>query len=96
MTKRGIIVFLAGVNFVLLVMLLAATYRPPAAFAQAGGRGGSGFVTVAAKAPGQGFDVLYALDTTTRRLHAFHPTPQGDKVIHADFRDLAIDFERKK
>ena len=48
------------------------------------------------KASGQSYDVLYALDTSARKLHAFHPANvQGRKVIHADVRDLAADFGRE-
>ena len=94
MTKRSIIALLAGANVVLFVLLIATTYHQPAAYGQLGGRAG-GFVCVAAKSTGQSYDVLYALDTSTRRLHAFHPTARGDKIMHADFRDLTVDFGRQ-
>ena len=92
-TKRGWIVVLTGVNLVLLMLLLASIVRLPQAFAQGGGRGG-GFVCVTAKAPGQSYDILYALDPANRMLHAFHPGVQGKPIAHAGFRDLAVDFAR--
>lgn len=96
MTKRTAITVLLGLNLLLLVALLSSVLKLPTAFAQAGGRRG-GFVCVSAKAAGQSYDVLYALDLSSRKLHAFHPASTRGKttVIHADTRDLAVDFGRQ-
>jgi len=93
-TKRGWIVLLAGINLILLFLLLASVVHLPRALAQGGGRSG-GFVCVAAKPAGQSYDVLYALDVPNRKLHAFRPdSQQGRPIVHAGFRDLAADFGR--
>lgn len=95
MSKRSTITLLAGVNVLLLALLLSSVVGLPTAYGQIGGRAG-GFVCVTGKAAGQSYDVWYALDTASRKLHAFHPsTAQGSKIIHADVRDLAADFGRK-
>jgi len=94
MTKRTAIALLAGANLLLLALLLGSIVALPRAFAQTGGRR-NGFVCVTAKAAGRSYDVLYALDLSSRKLHAFHPaSAQGKKVVHADVRDLAVDFGR--
>jgi hypothetical protein len=94
MNKRVAITLLAGVNLVLLALLLSPVLGLPSAYGQVGGRGG-GWVCVTGKAAGQSYDVLYALDLASRKLHAFHPaSAQGKKIVHADVRDLAADFGR--
>lgn len=94
MGKRTAITLLAGLNVVLLGLLLSSVMGLPRALGQVGGRGG-GFVCVSAKAVGQSYDVLFALDLATRKLHAFRPeSVQGRKIVHADVRDLAVDFGR--
>ncbi len=94
LTRRSGIVLLAGLNLFLLGLLIAGTYSPNAAFAQAGGRSG-GFLTVTAKAAGQSYDVLYVLDVPGKKMHAFYPKRgQGRKYAYGKFRDLKADFER--
>lgn len=95
LTKRSCIVLMAAVNLFLLAALFAASYSPPAAFAQAKGRPGD-FALVTAKAQGQSFDVVYVLDKANRRLHAYFPkTPQLNDYAYGGSRDLAQDFQRK-
>ena len=94
MNKRTVITLLVGANAILLALLLSSVLRLPTTYGQVGRRGG-GWVCVTAKAAGQSYDVLYALDTASRKLHAFHPeSAQGKKVVHADVRDLTVDFGR--
>lgn len=94
MNKRTAVTILAGVNLILLILLLSSVVRLPSAYGQVGGRAG-GFVCVTAKAAGQSYDVLYALDSATHKLHAFYPmTAPTRKLVHADVRDLKADFGR--
>jgi len=94
MNKRIAITILVGANVVLLSLLLTSVIGLPPAYGQVGGRGG-GWVSVSAKAAGQSYDVLFALDSASRKLHVFHPeSAQGKKIVHADVRDLAVDFGR--
>jgi len=91
-SKRVLIAFLVAVNVVIATALLLAVVTPPAAFAQASGRGGN-FVCVTAKVRGQAYDAVYLLDRDTDRLHAFYPqNVQTRKHGYAQFRDLNADF----
>jgi len=98
-TRRSLVVFLAGVNLLLLTVLLIGSYSVPAAFAQAGGQPGGQvgeFVAVTAKAGGGAFDVLYILDRREQKLYPFYPTDVhgGQYASAAFFRDLAKDFKK--
>ncbi len=91
-TKRSIIVLLAGLNVLLAAGLLAGVVALPTAHAQAGGRAG-GFISVSAKARGQAYDVVYILDKTQEKLHAFYPANvQTKKFSYGQNRDLKQDF----
>ena len=91
-SKRSWIVILAGVNLLLLVLLVLGTYSTPAAFAQRGGQAG-GFAAVTAKTAGQNHDVVYLLDYKADKLHAFHPeSANSPRYTHGGFRDLGQDF----
>ena len=92
--KRSLIVLLVGLNLLLLGLVLVATYSPPSAFAQTGGRAGD-FLCVTAKAAGQSYDVVYVLDRPARKLHAFYPKSIRTKdYAYGKYRDLAADFGR--
>lgn len=93
LTKRSIITGLVGLNLLLCAILLAGSLKSPSVFAQAGGAPGN-YITVTAKASGQSYDVLYLLNTSTRKLHAFYPNPRGNRYLHAHPRDLLKDFDR--
>lgn len=95
LTKRAIIVALAGLNLLLLAMIVLGSYSLPAAYAQ--GRGSAGdFTAVTALAPGQTYEVLYLLDTRNRRLHAFYPqNVTTRKLSYVGFQDLPEDFRTK-
>lgn len=91
-TKRSTIVLLAGLNVLLAAGLLAGVVALPKAHAQAKGRPGD-FISVAAKARGQAYDVVYVLDKSQERLHAFYPTNiQTKKFSYGGNRDLKSDF----
>jgi len=96
MSKRVLIVLLAGLNVMLLVCLLLSAYSPPAAFAQAVARTGE-YILVAGEAEFNN-DVIYLLDLNRRQLHAFRALiPRGGQQIRMGWvgmRDLARDFGR--
>lgn len=97
MTKRNVVVLLAGLNLLLLAMLILATYTPPAAYAQGLTRAGE-FVLVSAEAE-QSNDAIYLLDLRSRQLHVFRsnfPRAGGDpiRVAFMHTRDLVRDFGR--
>lgn len=94
LSKRSMIAALAGLNGLFLAILLLGSYQSPLAFGQmAGGRGN--FISVTAKPSGQSYDVLYLLDVTSRKLHAFYPSSARSKnYLHAPPRDLESDFGR--
>jgi hypothetical protein len=92
--KRSIIVILAGLNLLLLGLLVAGTYSLPAAMAQSGGRSGD-FVNVTAKAKGQNYDVVYLLDVPAQKLHAFYPANlQQRQYGYGQSVDLAAEFAK--
>ncbi|MCH7994385.1 MAG: hypothetical protein IIB57_08070 [Planctomycetes bacterium] len=93
--KRSLIALLAGVNILLFLLLVAASYSPTAAFAQKGGRAGS-FSCVTAKAAGQTYDAVYVLDRPERKLHVFYPADsRGTRYTAVPSRDLDFDFRRQ-
>ena len=94
LTKRSIITALAGLNILLLTILILGSYQSPSAFAQMAGRRGD-FITATAKPSGQSYDVLYLLDVTSRKLHAFYPSSaRSNNYLHSPPRDLEADFGR--
>jgi len=91
-TKRSAIPALIVVNLCLLVALLSVCFTLPIAYAQPGGRGGE-YLCVTAKPAAQSFDVLYILDPSAHKLHAFYPgLPQSKLLSRAEPRDLKKDF----
>lgn len=91
-TKRSAITALIVANLCLLAALLSVCISLPATYAQGGGRGGE-YVCVTAKPASQSYDVLYVLDPTAHRLHAFYPgLPQSKQLSRAEPRDLKKDF----
>ena len=91
LTKRAIVVLLAGLNLFLLAAVLFQVVALPKAFAA---DGAGGYACVTAKAAGQSYDVVYVLEGNN--LHAFYPTnPQTKKHAHAFTRDLGLDFTKK-
>lgn len=94
LSKRSMITALAGLNGLFLTILLLGSYQFPSAFGQSAGRRGN-FITVTAKPSGQSYDVLFMLDVSSRKLHAFYPSAARSKnYLHAPPRDLVSDFGR--
>lgn len=93
-SKRSIIVLLAGINVALFVTLILASTKLPAALAQSGGGGRAGdYSVVTAKTRGQSFDVVYVLQRSDKKLHAFYPSSAQGDYQYAQFRDLSEDFQ---
>ncbi len=96
MGKRTIIVLLVGINVLLAAALLFSVAALPTARAQIGARPGE-LLCVTAKPAGQSYDVLYMLDISTHRLHAFYPaSPQSRRLTSAQPRDLLADFGKDR
>lgn len=94
MTRRNLTVLLVGVNLFLLSILLIGSYSLPVAQAQAAGGGGN-FLAVTAAADGEEYEVLYILDLSVNKLHAFAPkNVQTRRLEYLDSRDLEVDFRR--
>jgi hypothetical protein len=90
--KGSLIAALIVVNVCLAAALLSVCFALPAAYAQAGGRGGE-YLCVTAKPASQTYDVLYVLDSSAHKLHAFYPgLPQSKQLARAEPRDLKKDF----
>jgi len=99
MTKRVLIMLLAGLNMVLFIALLARAYSPAPAWAQAAARGHD-YILISGRAE-QGNDAVYMIDGGLRRLYAFrtnYPRVLGApiQVRLMDSHDLARDFGRKE
>lgn len=94
MTKRAIVVFLVGVNLILLATLILAGWRLPSAYAQ-GVPMASNYLMVAGEIR-DGTDALYVVDLEQRRLHVFVPNNDQNnrRVVHRRFRDLEQDFRQ--
>ena len=91
-TKRFWICSLLGLNLLFGAGLLISTIPMNGAYAQAG-RGGGDYLAVTAKAAGKNFDVLYLLDLSNQRLHAFYPgLPQKNEILRSEARDVKKDF----
>lgn len=99
MTRRVLIVVLAGLNLFLLACLVFTAYSPPAAFAQALPRAGDYLMVAAQTDPDN--EVLYLIDSRARRMYAFRTT--YPRMPGAPFRfallaqrDLTADFRRER
>jgi len=93
-SKQTLIAFLVGLNLLLAGALLLSGDVLPAARAQSGGSVGN-YLAATAAIDGQQYEILYVLDLSTRRLHAFAPTNiQTKRLEHLDERDLEADFRR--
>jgi hypothetical protein len=99
MSKRILIIVLAGVNLLLLWILIQATHSSPSAIAQmvAEERGREGYLVVAAKADLNN-EAIFVFDTAHDLLHVFRtPSPYVAgtplNVVLMDSRDLTADFQ---
>ena len=100
-SKWGFIVFLAGVNLLLLSGLILVSFPPPAALAQvaAAAGAGPGYALLACQVE-IGNDVIYVLDARNQLLHAFRtPFPHqiGDvvRMVYVSTRDLSREFRKE-
>ena len=92
-SKRSIVVALAGVNLFLLVALIFGSYSLPKALAQRTGSSGN-FLAITAKADTD-LDALFLIDLGDRRLHCFLPTrDRSGNIEPKGSRDLEQDFGR--
>jgi hypothetical protein len=99
MTRRLLIVLLAGLNLLLLALLVFTAYSPPSAFGQALPKAGD-FIMVSAETEPHN-DVLYVVDSRARRMYAFRTTYPRMPGSPARFtlvaqRDLTMDFRREQ
>jgi hypothetical protein len=91
LTKRGVIVALAGLNLVLLAAIILSVWSPPAAYAQRIG-GSANFIAVTCEAD-ESYDVFYLVDLPNRALHAYVPSRKQDGTIeYVGSRNLERDF----
>ncbi len=90
-SKRSIVVALAGINLFLLIALVLGSYSLPKALAQRAGAA-SNFVAVTAKADAD-LDALFLIDLGNRTMHCFLPSrdrsgnvePKGSRNLEQDF-----------
>ena len=92
MTKRGIIVLLIAINFMLLSTLILMRWDPPSAYAQ-GVPLAHNYLMVTAEVRDNN-DGLYVLDLSQRRLYVFIANRDvNDRGLFlAGARDLMRDF----
>jgi len=94
-TRRTWVSLLLLLNVLLAVGLLSSALSLPRALGQGAGRGGS-YLSVTARATGETYDVLYILDLSTNKLHAFYPNPtQAKQLTRSEPRDLHLDFGKQ-
>ena len=92
MTKHARIVFLVGVNLLLLATLILSSWSLPAAYAQAAPLG-QNYAMVAGEVR-DGQDAVYLLDLPRRRMHVFVPNRDFNnrRLFYEGSRDLQRDF----
>ncbi len=90
--KQTVVALLVGLNVCLALALASLGTSMSQVQAQTAGKGGA-YLCVTAKPAGQNYDVLYLLDQTAHKLHAFYPgLPQNKQLTRADARDVKKDF----
>ena len=99
MTRRVIIILLAGLNLLLLAGMVFSVYTPSAAFAQIPARAGDYVMVTTEVEPSN--DVLYLVDSHAKRMYAFRTTYPRMPGTPARFmllaqRDLTADFRRER
>ncbi len=96
MTKRGLIILLAGVNLFLLAAIVFTAYTPPSALAQAVGARRGEYLLLAGRGDVAN-DAIYLIDSGGKKLHVFRSlVPRAANgatdVGHAFTYDLMRDF----
>jgi hypothetical protein len=99
MTKRVLIVLLAGLNVLFLACLVFTVYTPSTAFGQVQPRGGDYLMVTTEVEPAN--DVIYLIDSHAKRMYAFRTTYPRMPGTPARFallaqRDLTGDFRRER
>ncbi len=99
MTRRVLIILLAGLNLFLLAGLVFTVYSPPSAFGQVVPRAGD-YLMFSAQTETDN-EVLYLIDSRARRMYAFRTTFPRMPGSPARFallaqRDLSGDFRRQR
>jgi hypothetical protein len=99
MTRRVLIVLLAGLNIFLLACLVFSVYTPSVAFGQVQARAGDYLMVTTEVEPAN--DVLYLVDSHAKRMYAFRTTYPRMPGTPARFvllaqRDLNGDFRRER
>jgi hypothetical protein len=99
MTRRVLIVLLAGLNLLLLAGLVSTVVSSPAAFGQVQARAGDYVMVTTEVEPAN--DVLYLVDSHAKRMYAFRTTYPRMPGTPARFallaqRDLNGDFRRER
>lgn len=91
-SKSRIVAVLAVINVVLLVGLASRHASLPVAQAQPMQRGS--YISATAIVSGQGFEALWMLDLSSRRLHAFAVRNASTRELtYLGGRDLVEDFK---
>jgi len=91
--KRFLLTVLIGLN-ALLAVSLWGTLDPSSRAYGLTARPGQ-MLCVTAKVAGQEYDLLWVVDTASRKLFAFYPQPgRAAHLVPAPPRDLAKDFNR--
>jgi len=93
MNRNTIIVILVGINLFLLAGILLAISSPPVAMAQR--VGGAGNYLVVTGQVQDGYDALYLIDLSQRRLHAATVNRNNKRIEFQDMRDLSLDFRAR-
>jgi len=92
MSRRSLIVLLAGLNLVLLASIVLVSWDLPAARAQPAAAAQS-YLMVTGQVR-RGMDAVYLVDLPKRRIHVFAPNRQQNarRLFHVGVRDLVRDF----
>jgi hypothetical protein len=95
MSKRALLVALAGLNLILLTALIVLAYPPPAAMAQVGGRAGDYLMTTCQIH--SDYDALAIINNQVGAMFVFVPreTAAGPKLVPTAMRNLNRDFGRR-
>jgi hypothetical protein len=97
MSKRAVIVLLAGFNVLLLAALVLTTFSPPTAFGQAAAAAKRGEVMLMSARTDVGTDAVWLVDAGNKQLRVFRPNlprmgGQPTIVRPVAIRDMTRDF----
>jgi hypothetical protein len=89
--KQALIVALVCLNLALLVAVVSVTTTP----AQAQAVGGRGDYLLINCEIARGEDVIYVIDTASRRMAVIRYSVQNGRIVPVSMSDLARDFGRQ-